>query len=114
VERFTLNCLRWQLLPFAEQVCTTAEIDGPRVKESGGRLWFIDQMVEQAPAAEDPPVRDPRDRFPVLTRDLWHAVGSIRFLARELKPGAQQLFHYCCDLHILERSASQPRRVGEG
>ena len=107
VERFTLNCLRWQLLPLAQQVCTTAEIDEPRFKETSGRLWFIDQMVEQAPAAQEPPLRDPRERFPVLTRDAWHAVGSTRFLARAAKPDARQVFYYCCDLHVLERSIPQ-------
>jgi len=114
VERFTLNCLRWQLLPLAKQVCTTTEIDGSRWKESSGRLWFIDQMVEQAPAAKGPPVRDPRDRFPVWTRDAWHPVGSIRFLAREPKPDARQVFHYCCDLHILERNTAQARVADKG
>ncbi|HTU21307.1 MAG TPA: hypothetical protein VMG10_24855, partial [Gemmataceae bacterium] len=111
VERFTLNCLRWQLLPLAQQVCTTAEIDSLRLERGGGRLWFIDQMVEQAPAAEDPPVRDPRKRFPVWTRDAWHPVGSIRFLARESKPGAQRVFHYCCDLHILEHNTELARAI---
>jgi hypothetical protein len=111
VERFTLNCLRWQLLPFAEQVCTIAEIDGPRWKESSGRLWFLDQMVEQAPSAKDLPVRDPRDRFPVLARDAWHAVGSTRFLVCQPKPSAQEVFHYCCDLHILERNSFQVRNA---
>lgn len=100
VERFTLNCLRWQLLPFAQQVRTTSTIDWPRLERSGGRLWFVDQMVEQAPADYEPSPRDPRKRLPVLGRDVWHAVGRVRFLVHEPKPGVQQVFHYCCDLHL--------------
>ena len=47
VERFTLNCLRWQLLAFAQQVRTTSTIDWTHLERGGGRLWFVDQIVEQ-------------------------------------------------------------------
>jgi hypothetical protein len=100
VERFTLNCLRWQLLPFAQQVCTTTAIDWTRLERGGGRLWFVDQIVEQAPADHQPSPRDPRKRLPELGRDPWQAVRCIRFLVHEPKPDMQQVFHYCCDLHL--------------
>lgn len=100
MERFTLNCLRWQLLPFAKQVGTTTAIDWTRLERSGGRLWFVDQIVEQAPADHEPSPRDPRKRLPELGRDPWQAVRRMRFLVHEPKPDAQQVFHYCCDLHL--------------
>ncbi|HEY7330115.1 MAG TPA: glycosyltransferase family 39 protein [Gemmataceae bacterium] len=106
-ERFTLNCLRWQLLPFGEQVCNFARIDWRQLERNAGRLWFIDQMVDQAPVIFEPPVRDPRDISPQIERENWHDTRQVRFLVHEQKTGAKQVFHYCCDLHLLEHSKSQ-------
>jgi hypothetical protein len=103
-ERFTLNCLRWQLLPFAEQVCRPTEIDWPRLERSGGRLWFIDQMVEQAPAIQEPPVRDPREISPQMKRANWQDIRRVRFLVHESKSSTQQVFHYCCDMHVFSHA----------
>jgi hypothetical protein len=100
VERFTLNCLRWQLLPFAKQVCTADAVDWQRLERGSGRVWFVDQMVEQAPAEHEPSPRDPRKRVPELGHDAWLVVRRVRFLVREPKPDTQQVFHYCCDLHL--------------
>ncbi len=100
VERFTLNCLRWQLLPFAKQVCTADSIDWPGLEREDGRLWFVDQIVEQAAANWNPSPRDPRKRLPDLGRAAWHAARSVRFRVYEPKPETQEVFHYCCDLHL--------------
>lgn len=106
-ERFTLNCLRWHLLPFTEQVCQPTEIDWPRLERSGGRVWFVDQMVVQAPAVQEVPVRDPREISPQMKHVNWHDVRRVRFLVRESNSGTRQVFHYCCDLHMLECGCSQ-------
>lgn len=103
-ERFTLNCLRWQLLPFTEQVCTPATIDWPQLESRGGRLWFVDQMVEQAPAVQELPIREPCQISPQMERDGWHDARRVRFLACDTSSSKQQVFHYCCDLHVLERN----------
>jgi hypothetical protein len=101
-ERFTLNCLRWQLLPFGEQVCTAETIDWLRLGRSNGRLWLVDQMIAQAPAVHEPPVRDPFTLSPLSLIASWHAVHRVRFLVREPNSGSQLLYYFCCDLHILE------------
>jgi hypothetical protein len=108
-ERFTLNCLRWQLLPFTAQMGSPEQMDGQRLLRAGGRLWFVDQIVERAPADREPSPRDPRALLAALARDAWHSVGRTRFLTREPGSGHQQVFHYCCDLHVLEHSCSQTR-----
>jgi hypothetical protein len=105
-ERFTLNCLRWQLLPFGRQVCTTDTIDWQRLGQVRGRLWLVDQMLEQAPAVHEPRVRDPFALSALSRCASWHAAQRVRFLVRETKPGAPLLFFYCCDLHVLERGNS--------
>ncbi len=107
-ERFTLNCIRWQLLPFAEQMCS-AEIDWPGLERTGGRLWLVHQMLERAPAGQE---FFPYDARPIsLSRDgnVWNTVRRTRFVVREPGGGEQQVFHYCCDLHVLERGNSQAR-----
>lgn len=101
-ERFTLNCLRWQLLPFTTQIRFLERIDGSQLVRVSGRLWFVDQIVARAPADREPSPRDPRVMFATLARDAWHSVGRTRFLTREPGSGHQQVFHYCCDLHVLE------------
>lgn len=113
-DRFTLNCLRWQLLPFGRQVGTITELDWPRLERGGGRLWFVDQMVRQAPADREPSPRDPRELSPYLGRDAWYPVRCTRFLVRQTNPGALQVFHYCCDLHILKRGVSSMGGAGDG
>lgn len=113
-ERFTLNCLRWQLLPFGEQVCTTDTIDWMRLGRINGRLWLVDQMMAQAPAVHEPPVRDPFALSPLSMIASWHAVQRVRFLVREPNPGATLPFFFCCDLHVLERDTSQVRRGESG
>ena len=105
-ERFTLNCLRWQLLPFGEQVCTTDTMDWLRPGQVRGRLWLVDQMLEQAPAVHEPPVRDPFALSALSRCASWHTVRRVRFLVRETNAGAPLLFFYCCDLHVLERGDS--------
>ncbi len=104
-ERFTLNCLRWQLLPFGEQVCTTDAIDWLRLGRIDGRLWFVDQMTAQAPAVQEPPVRDPFALSPLALIARWNAVGRVRFLVREPDLGSSLPFYFCCDLHVLERGS---------
>lgn len=111
-ERFTLNCLRWQLRPFVDQICAPTAVDWPKLERNKGRLWFIDQMVEQAPAVLELPARDPRQISPQMERVGWHDVRRVRFLAREPKSEVQSLFHYCCDLHVLEQDASQSWNIG--
>jgi hypothetical protein len=108
-ERFTLNCLRWHLLPFGDQVCNPETIDWSRLERSGGRLWFIDQMVEQAPAMQELPTRAPREISPQMERENWHDAGHVRFLVCEPKAEVQPVFHYCCDLHVVEYGNSRAR-----
>jgi hypothetical protein len=105
-ERFTLNCLRWQLLPFGEQVCTTDAIDWMRLGQINGRLWLVDQRTEQAPAVHEPPVRDPLALSPLSLIANWHAIHRERFLVSEPNTGSPLLFHFCCDLHVLCREKS--------
>lgn len=99
-ERFTLNCIRWQLLPFAEQMCST-EIDWMDLERSGGRLWLVHQMLERAPAGQEPFSRDPRPISLLREGNVWRTIHRIRFLVCEPGRGEQQVFHYCCDLHVL-------------
>src|SRR5262249_965720 len=91
-ERFTLNCLRWHLLTFGEQVCTTDTIDWMRLGQINGRLWFVDQITEQAPGMKEPAVRDPFALSPLSLIASWHSVHRVRFLVREPKPGSPLLF----------------------
>jgi hypothetical protein len=102
-ERFTLNCLRWQLLPFGEQVCTTDAVDWIRLGRITGKLWLVDQMTEQAPVLKEPPVRDPLALTPLSLIASWHSIHRVRFLVREPNAGSPLLFYFCCDLHVLQR-----------
>jgi hypothetical protein len=105
--RFTLNCLRWNLLPFDDKLYTTDTVEWMRLGRMDCRLWFVDQMMEQAPAQREPPVRDPFALSPLSMIASWHPVNRIRFLVREPNPGSPLLFYFCCDLHILERVSSR-------
>lgn len=99
-ERFTLNCLRWQLLPFAEQMCSAAAIDWSDLEQNGGRLWLVHQMMERAPAGRQPFPRDTRQLSLPRGQSIWHTIRCTRFLVREPGQSEQQVFHYCCDLHV--------------
>ncbi len=105
-ERFTLNCIRWQLLPFTEQMCS-AEIDWPGLERTGGRLWLVHQMLERGPASQELFSRDARPISLSREGNVWRTVHRTRFLVSEPGRGKQQVFHYCCDLHVLERGNSQ-------
>src|SRR5579871_5955715 len=105
-ERFTLNCLRWQLLPFGQQVCTTDAIDWIHLGQINGRLWFVDQRTEQAPAVHEPPVRDPLALSPLSLIAKWHTIHRERFLVSEPNTGSPLLFYFCCDLHVLVHGKS--------
>jgi hypothetical protein len=94
------------MLPFGEQVCTTDNIDWISLGRIDGRLWFIDQMTQRAPVAQEPPVRDPLALSPLSMIASWHTVQRVRFLAREPNLGSPLLFFFCCDLHVLEREGS--------
>ena len=104
-DRFYLNCLRWQLLPFAEQSCFVGEIDWPRFQLGDGRLWMIDQMLEIAPAHQEPATRDPNRTIAEGERKRWRAISCTRFLTRQPASSSEQrVYYYCCDLHVLERA----------
>lgn len=105
-DRFALNCLRWQLLPFAEKSCFIDEIDWSRLQLGDGRLWMIDQMLDVAPVFQEPAARDPRKSIGENERHHWHAVSWMRFLTRQPASSEdQRVYYYCCDLHILERAS---------
>jgi hypothetical protein len=104
--RFTLVCLRWQLLPFAAQVCYN-DLERLRRERAAGRWWLVDQTLERFSPLEEPAGREVAKRVPVLTQEHWHDVQRVRFLVREPTSCPQQVYCFCCDLHILERNVSQ-------
>jgi hypothetical protein len=99
--RETLDCLRWQLVPLAGQVRSSAQIEWACPKQAGGRLWIVDQGHEPAPSVAGPPDRASHGVLLTLERMGWHAIGRSRFLASGPGPLEQRVYHYCCDLHIL-------------
>lgn len=101
-QRLTLPCLRWQLLPFGSQVAFATPIDGEHLKRFGGRLWLVDSRVDLTSPAEEPATRDPALMLPAGGHYPWHAANHIRFLAREPRPGEEQVYRYCCDLYLYE------------
>jgi hypothetical protein len=104
-DRFTLNCLRWHLLPFARRLRLAGDIDVPRI--AAARVWMIDQMLEAAPPQETPPARDPLRHLSEEERPYWHVRGYKRFLARQQASSMEQrVYYYCCDVHVL---TSEPR-----
>jgi len=56
----------------------------------------VTSPVEE-PAAHDPPLM-----VPARGHYSWHAANHIRFLAREPRPGEEQVYRYCCDLYLYE------------
>jgi hypothetical protein len=109
---FTGNCIRWQLLSFTEQMRSPTDIDWASLERDGGRIWFVDPMLELAPPQREPPSHDPRAALAATEHSAWHIVHRARFQAREPGPD-EQVFHYCCDLHVLERGSAQARLAGE-
>lgn len=101
-DRFVLNCIRWQLLAFAGRGYSPNEGSRQRLRQEGGRLWLIDQMLAQASAHEEPAERDPLQSLPADEQKHWHVLQRQRFLTRQHAAAAEERYYYCCDLHVLE------------
>ena len=101
-QRLALPCLRWQLLPFEDQVAFAIPIDWEHLERSGGRLWLVESRVDLASPVEEPADHDLQTVIPITGRYPWHAVNHIRFLAREPRPGEEQVYRYRCDLYLYE------------
>jgi hypothetical protein len=101
-QRLTLPCLRWQLLPFGSQVAFATPIDWEHLERSEGRLWLVESRVDLTSPVEEPAAHDPALMIPAWGHYPWHAVNHIRFLAREPRPGEEQVYCYCCDLYLYE------------
>jgi hypothetical protein len=101
-QRLALPCLRWQLLPFARQVGFATPIDWGQLKRSGGRLWLVDARVDLASSPEEPARQESEEMMLGWVPSGWRAVHHWRFLAREPRPGEEQVYRYCCDLYLYE------------
>jgi hypothetical protein len=118
-ERSMLDCVRWHLLPFAGQVRSVGHIDWPCLERSGGRLWCVHQVLQLLPPTAEPLRHHPEELLPGRGRPSWRAVQRVRFLTHAPGPSEQQVFHFCCDLHVLaaaavaDRFASARRTVRE-
>jgi hypothetical protein len=79
-EYCTLDCIRWQLLPFAAQMRAPHQIDWATLERTGGRLWLVEQLPSPGPSLEEEQAHDPLAIFPQLAQHLWHILDRTHFV----------------------------------
>ncbi len=102
--RCTLDCLRWHLLPFAEQMCSPAQIDWTCLERAEGRLWLVGQTLELVPLGPEPPPPNTGEMTCVLGEPkASYAIRRTCFRTRVPGPDQERVYLFCCDLHVLAR-----------
>ena len=102
---FTLTCLRWQLLPFADRVAHTKNLASPPFLCANGRVWLLDQMLDLTVVPDEPLARDPLELLSRQARKHWRAIDRTRILTRQaVSKNDRAGYYFCCDLHVLEPS----------
>jgi hypothetical protein len=85
-EHCTLDCIRWQLLPFESQMRLPHQIDWATLERTGGRLWLVEQLPEPDPSLQEEQAHDPLAIFPQLAHHFWHILDRTHFVVQMPSP----------------------------